>query len=128
MTVPLEIHFHGLDKSEAVETRVKEKFAKLEKHFHRMSSCRVVIEAPHRNPAKAKVFQVKIEIAVRGGSPIIVNHDREGAHAHDELPLAVRDAFDAAIRKVDELSRQTATRGRSEQSRRRPAGETVSED
>jgi len=121
MTVPLEIHFHGLDKSEAIETRVREKFNKLQKHFDRINSCRVVLEAPHRNPAKAKVFKVKIEIAVRGGSPVIVNHEREGAHAHDELPLVIRDAFDAAIRKVDALAEQAATRVRSEQTRRRPA-------
>ncbi len=120
MTVPLEIHFHGLDKSDAIETRVREKFAKLEKHFDRMNSCRVVLEAPHRNPAKAKIFQVKIEISVRGGKPIIINHERAGAHANEDLPLTIRDAFDAALRQVDELAHQMATRARSEQTRRRP--------
>jgi putative sigma-54 modulation protein len=120
MTVPLEIHFHGLDKSDAIETRVREKFAKLEKHFDRMNSCRVVLEAPARNPAKAKTFQVKIEISVRGGKPIIINHERPGAHANEDLPLTIRDAFDTALRQVDELAHQTATRVRSEQTRRRP--------
>ena len=120
MTVPLEIHFHGLDKSESIETRVREKFAKLEKHFNGMSGCRVVLEAPHRNPAKAKVFQVKIEISVRGGKPIIINHEREGAHANEDLALTIRDAFEAALRQVDEKASKQASRGRTEQSRRRP--------
>jgi len=120
MTVPLEIHFHGLDKSDAMEQRVREKFAKLERHFHHMSACRVVLEAPHRNPAKAKVFQVKIEISVKGSNPIIINHEREGAHANEDLGLTIRDAFDAAIRKVDEKASQLATRVRTEQGRRRP--------
>ena len=106
MTIPLEIHFHGLDKSDAMETRVREKFAKLERHFGRMSGCRVVLEAPHRNPAKAKVFQVKIEISVKGGKPIIINHEREGAHANEDLGLTIRDAFDVALRQVDEASSQ----------------------
>ena len=128
MTVPLEIHFHGLDKSEAMEARVREKFAKLERHFHHMASCRVVLEAPHRNPAKAKVFQVKIEISVKGGKPIIVNHEREGAHANEDLGLTIRDAFDAALRQVDEKSNQMATRVRTEQGRRRPHAEPVAED
>ena len=119
MTVPLEIHFHGLDKSAAIETRIREKFAKLERHFHRMSSCRVVLEAPHRNPAKAKVFHVRIEISIPGGKPIIINHEREGAHANEDLALTIRDAFDAALRQVDEVSSQISTRGRTEQSRRR---------
>ena len=120
MTVPLEIHFHGLDKSEAMETRVREKFAKLEKHFDRMSGCRVVLEAPHRNPAKAKEFQVKIEISVKGGKPIIINHEREGAHANEDLALTIRDAFEVALRQVNEMASQLAGRGRTEQSRRRP--------
>ena len=128
MTAPLEIHFHGLDKSDAIETRVREKFAKLQRHFDRMSGCRVVLEAPHRNPAKAKVFQVRIEISVPGGKPIIVNHEREGAHANEDLALTIRDAFDAALRRVDELSDQNAARGRTEQARRRKHVEPTKED
>ena len=120
MTVPLEIHFHGLDKSDAMETRVREKFAKLARHFDRMSGCRVVLEAASRNPAKAKVFCVKIEISVKGGKPIIINHEREGAHANEDLALTIRDAFDTALRQVDEMASQLAGRGRTEQSRRRP--------
>ena len=128
MTVPLEIHFNGLDKSEATETRVREKFAKLERHFDRISGCRVVLEAPHRNPAKAKVFQVKIEISVKGGKPIIINHEREGAHANEDLALTIRDAFEVALRRVDEMSSQLAGRNRTEQNRRRPHPEpTVDE-
>jgi putative sigma-54 modulation protein len=128
MTVPLEIHFHGLDKSDAMEQRVREKFAKLERHFQHMSACRVVLEAPHRNPAKAKVFQVKIEISVKGKNPIIINHEREGAHANEDLGLTIRDAFEAAVRKVDEKASQMATRARTEQGRRRPHTATAEAD
>ncbi len=120
MTVPLEIHFNGLDKSEAMETRVREKFTKLTRHFDRINGCRVVLEAPARNPAKAKVFQVKIEISVKGGKPIIINHEREGAHANEDLALTVRDAFEVALRQVDEMASQLAGRNRTEQNRRRP--------
>ena len=128
MTVPLEIHFHGLDKSDAMETRVREKFAKLERHFDRMSGCRVVLEAPQRNQAKAKVFQVKIEISVKGGKPIIINHEREGAHANEDLAWTIRDAFDVALRRVDEMSSQLASRVRTEQNRRRPHSEPASDE
>ena len=103
MHTPLEIHFHGIEKSEAVEERVREKVSKLEKHFGRMTRCRVVLEVPHRSPQKPKVFQVKIEISLPRRQPIVVCHEREGAHAHEELPLAIRDAFEAALRKVDDV-------------------------
>jgi ribosome-associated translation inhibitor RaiA len=121
MTAPLEIHFHGLEKSDAVEAKVRDKFNKLQRHFERMSACRVVLEAPHRNSAKAKVFQVKIEISVPGQKPIIVNHEREGGSPQDDLGLVIRDAFEAATRRIDDLSTRLSNRSRTERQRRRPA-------
>ena len=119
MHTPLEIHFHGIEKSEAVEERVREKVSKLEKHFGRMTRCRVVLETPHRSPQKPKVFQVKIEISLPRRQPIVVCHEREGAHAHEELPLAIRDAFEAALRKVDDVGAKSI-RTKLERGRRRP--------
>ena len=120
MNTPVEIHFHGIDKSEAVETRVREKVAKLEKHFGRMTSCRVVLEVPHRSPAKPKVYQIKIEIGVPRRKPVVICHEREGSHANEELPLAIRDAFETATRKVDDVAHKVSERARVERGRRRP--------
>ena len=120
MHTPVEIHFHGIEKSEAVEQRVLDKVAKLEKHFGRMTRCRVVLEAPHRNPQKPKVFQIKIEISLPRRQPIVVCHEREGSHAHEELPLAIREAFEAALRKVDDVRSTIGARTKLERGRRRP--------
>jgi len=120
MQTPVEIHFHGIEKSEAVEQRVREKVAKLEKHFGRMTRCRVVLDAPHRSAQKPKVFQIKIEISLPRRQPIVVCHEREGAHAHEELPLAIRDAFEAALRKVDDAGTKITARPKLERGRRRP--------
>ena len=124
MTTPLEIQFHGLDKSDAVEARVREKFKKLERHFDKITSARVVIEAPHRNPEmKVKVIQIKIEISVPGSKPIIVTHERETVHAHEDVMQALRDAFQIAQRHVDETAEKISTRAKSERGRRRPSRE-----
>ena len=120
MNTPLEIHFHGIEKSEAVERRVREKVAKLAKHFERLTRCRVVLEVPHRSPQKPKVYQIKIELGMPGRRPIVVSHEREGSHANEELGLALRDAFEAALRKVDDMSTKIGRRARLERSRRRP--------
>jgi ribosome-associated translation inhibitor RaiA len=120
MDTPLEIHFHGIEKSEAVEQRVREKVAKLAKHFGRLTRCRVVLEAPHRSPQKPKVYQIKIELGMPGRRPIVVSHEREGSHANEELGLALRDAFEAALRKVDGMSTRIGQRARLERGRRRP--------
>jgi ribosome-associated translation inhibitor RaiA len=118
--MPVEVHFHGLEKSTAVEERVREKVDKLARHFDRMTHCRVVVEAPHRNPQRPKIYQIKIEVGMPGRSPIVVSHERAGSDATEELGLALRDAFEAALRKVDDVSTKLSQRSKLERGRRRP--------
>jgi len=125
-TLP-EITFHGIEKSEAIENRVLEKVAKLERHFGRMTRCRVVVEAPNRGPQKLKSLQIKIEISLPRRRPVVVCHERTGSRAHDELPMAIREAFEAAQRKVDDMATKTGTRARLERGRRRPRPGTSAE-
>jgi hypothetical protein len=73
-----------------------------------------------RSPQKPKVFQIKIEIGLPRRQPIVVCHEREGSHANEELPLAIRDAFAAALRKVDDVGTKITARPKLERGRRRP--------
>ena len=121
MATQVEVHFHGVEKSEAVEQRVREKVAKLKKHFTQMTSCRVAVEVPQRKADRPKVYQIKIEIGVPRRAPVIVSHERTGSHANEDLPLAIREAFEAALRKVDGMSAKLTQHSRIERGRRRPS-------
>jgi ribosomal subunit interface protein len=124
METAIEVQFNGLERSEAIEAHVEEKVAKLKKRFERMTSARVVIEVPHRNPARAtksKIYTVKLEIAIPSQKPILVTHERDDDHTHDDILLAIRDAFDAAERQAKVLNRKLAAPAKHERSRRRPA-------
>src|SRR5262245_18577595 len=120
MNAPVEVHFHGLQKSEAIEQKVRDKVAKLEKHFGRMTSCRVVLEATQRNALKPKVYCIKIEMGVPRQRPIVVSHERVGSHASEELLMALREAFEAALRKIEGLALKRGQRSKLERGRRRP--------
>jgi ribosome-associated translation inhibitor RaiA len=120
MTTAIEVHFHGIEKSTAIEQQVRDKVAKLRRHFARMSSCRVAIEVPQRTADKPKVYQIKIEIGVPRRAAIVVSHERKGTHANAELPRAIRDAFEAAMRKVNGMSARISQRSKIERGRRRP--------
>jgi ribosomal subunit interface protein len=109
MDVPLELSFRNMDASEAVEAKVRERVDKLETYFGRINSCRVVIEAPHRHHHKGKVYHVRIEIGVPGNT-IIVDRDPGQHHAHEDVYVAVRDAFDAARRQLEDHARKSAGR------------------
>jgi ribosome-associated translation inhibitor RaiA len=121
MNAPVEVHFHGIQKSEAIEQRVRNKVAKLEKHFGRMTSCRVLLEAAQRNAQKPKVYTIKIEIGIPRQRSIVICHERTGAHASEELTLALRDAFEVALRKMDGITAKRGQRSRLERGRRRPS-------
>ncbi len=106
MELPLEIVFRNMDRSDAIEARVREKAQRLERYFDRITRCRVAVEAPHRHQNHGKIYQVGIEIGVPG-KRIIVNHAGPGHPAHADVYVAMRDAFAAATRQLEDYVRTT---------------------
>ena len=106
MQIPLDISFRNMDPSPAVEARIREKAAKLERFHDRIISCTVVVEAPHRHHHKGKIYSVHIDISVPGKDHLIVDRAKPGDHAHEDVYVAVRDAFNAAVRQLEEYTRR----------------------
>jgi ribosomal subunit interface protein len=105
MEVPLQISFRNMDPSPAVEAIVREKAEKLDRFFDRMVSCDVTIEAPHRRQHKGKLYKVRIDIGMPG-KDVHVNQEGPKNQAHEDLYVAIRDAFDAAVRQLDDHVRR----------------------
>lgn len=123
MQTPLEIEFNGVEKSDALEAKITEKFNKLARHFSRMTSGRVVVAKPHRHSKGANPFLIKIEVGVPGQSPVLISSSREDDREHEDIQIALRDAFDAAKRRLDELAAKLSrgAQAKSERGRRRPS-------
>ena len=100
MKTPLQITFRGIERSDAIETHIREKAEKLETFFEPIMSCRVVVEVPHQHKTQGKSFNVRIDIGVPGGE-IVVNRDRD-----EDVYVALRDAFDAAKRQLEDHGRR----------------------
>lgn len=90
--LPSKITFHGLDRSPAVEERVDEWIEKLLRIAADATRCDVTIEAPHRHHRHGRRYHVRVELHRPGGT-VVVNHDRGSDVAHEDLYVAVRDAF-----------------------------------
>lgn len=105
MQIPLQITFKNMDSSPALEALIREKAEKLERFSDRITSCRVVVEAPHRHKHKGKLYQVSIEITVPPGGDLVVNRGQNDPEYEDAY-LAVRNAFDTAVRRVEEYERK----------------------
>jgi cold shock CspA family protein/ribosome-associated translation inhibitor RaiA len=104
MQVPLQVSFRNMDASDAVEADVAEKVRKLEEVFDRIISCRVVVEAPHRRHHKGNLYAVSIDITVPGDE-IVVQRSGPVNPAHADVYVAVRDAFSAAGRRLQDFAR-----------------------
>jgi ribosomal subunit interface protein len=105
MDIPLQISFRNMDRSEAVEAKVRERAEKLEKYFGHLTSCRVVVEAPERRQHKGKLYHVRIELGVPG-KELVVNRHPKDKHAHEDVYVAVRDAFNSARRRLQDRARR----------------------
>lgn len=127
MQTPLEITFQGVEKSDAIENKIIEKFRKLERHFDRIVHGRVVIAATNRSAHKGKTHQIKIEIGIPDRAPIVVTHEPEVAHPQPDLLTGLRDAFDTAQRCLDNTTARLAGSAKAERGRRRPAPQPLSE-
>ena len=129
MKIPLQITFRNMPPSEAIESNIREKATKLESFYNRIMSCRVIVEAPHRHHHKGKAYQVRIDLTVPGGEIVInrapkrlaaaklrfsersekelVESHKSSKHgAHEDVYVAIRDAFNAAARKLEDYARR----------------------
>jgi ribosomal subunit interface protein len=100
MPVPVQIVFHEIHQSEAMESHIREKTEKLESFHPKLMSCHVSVEQPHRHKHQGKLFNVRISLRVpRGG--LVVSREQ-----HQDVYVALRDAFDAARRQLEDNARR----------------------
>jgi cold shock CspA family protein len=100
MQLPVQVTYRGMESSAAIEDAVRDRAAKLEQFHPRIMSCRVVIEQPARHKRQGKEFVVHVDLKLPGGE-IAVNRDHDA-----DVFVALRDAFDAARRKLEDFARE----------------------
>ena len=129
MKIPLQITYRHMEATPAIEENIREKAGKLDTIYDGIMSCRVAVEAPHRHHHKGKAYVVRIALTVPGGELVInrepkrivpqksrVGEEPEKAFAelhepskhaaHEDLYVAIRDAFNAAGRKLQDHARR----------------------
>ena len=105
MEIPLRITFRELPPSAAVEQRVRDCAAALERLHPKITGCHVVVEAQHHRHRQGQIYHVTVHLVVPEGE-IVVTRDPAEHHAHEDVYVAVRDAFDAAARRLQDHLRR----------------------
>lgn len=117
MKKSLQITFHGLERSDALEGAVRQKAEHLERFAADIMSCRVVIDLLQKHRHLGRPFGVRIDLTLPGRELVVDRVENEDVY------VALRDAFDDMKRQVEEAVRQR--RGDEKRHPRELHGEVV---
>lgn len=99
MSNEFQVVFHNIDQSAALTENVNKRIEKLRRFSNDIIGGRVVLDSPHNNHHKGKVFSVTVEIHT-SGKEVIVRQGQHDKPAHEDIYVAVRDAFNVAERQL----------------------------
>ncbi len=95
---PIRITLKDLPSTDAVEAKLRDKARKLAKYYDRITSCHITVESPERRHHKGKLYNVHVRLRVPGEELIVSREPGE------DLYVAIRDAFDAARRQLQDYA------------------------
>lgn len=105
MQTPPQITFRGLNPSPAVDALIRERLERLERFHDRITSARVTVEKSTARGHRGHLFHVAVDLEVPGGL-VVVNRKPGDVNAHEDIAVAVRDAFAAATRQLEDHVRR----------------------
>lgn len=93
--LPVDVVFRNMQRSDAIDARIRAKAGELVVFDPRLHSCRAVVDLPHRHQKHGDRFRVRIELSVPGAKTLLIEH---GPVA--DVHQAVNDAFETARRRL----------------------------
>jgi len=110
--VPIQVHFHGLPHSDALEDYIRDHVAKLTTLSRDIVSCRIAIEVEDLRHQTGRHHRVRVDL-VLPGKELVVNRTPPASSAHADPYAAIDDAFDdmarSLSRHVQQLHRDVKT-------------------
>jgi len=100
MTIPLHIVFRNMDSSEGIEAAIRKHAEKLEHFSEHIMRCNVTVETVGKHKQQGRLHEVRIDLTVPG-TAIAIGQNQ----GHEDVYVAMRDAFDAVARKLQDIAR-----------------------
>lgn len=96
----VQITIRDISLSQVLETHIRARAEKLTRFYERINSCRVVVEQQQKHKHQGKLYNVRINLTVPKKEFAVT-------HKYDQdVYVAVRDAFDAIERQLEEYARK----------------------
>lgn len=101
MAIPLRITFRGIDRSDAIESVIRQRSTQLERFAEQLEDCHVTIDMPHEHRRRGNQYAVHIVLQTLSGE-LEVAIDPSLDQSPRNFQSVVSDAFDAAARRLEE--------------------------
>jgi cold shock CspA family protein/ribosome-associated translation inhibitor RaiA len=95
-----------MDRDPMIEAEIARKAEKLEEFSNHITSCTVTVEAPHRHHRQGNLYRVRIHLSIPEHHEVVVDRQDGINHAHEDVHVAIRDAFKAARRQLQDIVRE----------------------
>jgi ribosomal subunit interface protein len=95
MLLPIQITFHGMERSDTIEAAVRDKAQHLERFSADITSCRVGLDLMPRPHHAGSLFGVRIDLTLPGHELVVDRVENEDVH------VALREAFDDMRRQLE---------------------------
>lgn len=97
MQIPVQVVFHGLAHSDALQSLIHDLAAKVCRGHPKVTRCQVAVELPHRHQSQGRDFQIRVCLHVAGGDLVV-------ERASEDAQVAAREAFATLRRLLDEAT------------------------
>lgn len=105
MPAALHLSFRDMEPTPALDAFVRHWVEKLDRIYDRIERCDVVVEWPHQRHRHGQRAHVRVTLAVPGPD-LVVSHDHALDGSHEDVYVAIRDAFRAARRRLEDHARR----------------------
>lgn len=104
MQIAPEIAFRNVTPTPAMERAIEDGIQELERVEDRITSCRLVVERPHRRHRSGNPYHVRIDLTLPGAE-IVVNR-APSENGPEEAVTAIAEAFHTARMQLSERARK----------------------
>jgi ribosomal subunit interface protein len=105
MLLPLQITFRNMEPSAALEARIRKLAQRLEKFSSQIVRCHVIVEMPHKHGHQGSLYEIHVHLTTPGDT-IVANREHRERHSHEDAYVALRDAFHAVRRQLEDYERK----------------------
>ena len=105
MLLPLQITFHQMEPSPALEARIRALAARLDRFSAHIMGCHVTVAAPHQHQRQGQLYEVSIDLTLPQAE-LVANREHRERQSHADVYVALRDAFRAVRRQLEDYERR----------------------